>query len=201
MVAATIPTTVTGIQGVPVSANAPAANQALGWNGTTWIPQGPFLPLAGGSLTGPVTLAAGSSAANIFQIQGVIDGSAGAAGVVGQNLATSGGPFGIANGTWASPCSISFPPGDWDVWGAVSFQMPVADVVQYLAGVGTNPNTFGTPLTAVVSGNGQGNSTIYAPRTAFRFTAQTIVYLNGYAFSNGGSASQISGSLQGRRRR
>jgi hypothetical protein len=39
MAQATIETTVTGLQGRPVSAAAPATNQILTWNGTTWVPQ------------------------------------------------------------------------------------------------------------------------------------------------------------------
>lgn len=55
MTAATINTTVTGLQGNPVASTAPASNQALGWNGSSWVPQGPFLPLTGGTLTGNIT--------------------------------------------------------------------------------------------------------------------------------------------------
>lgn len=54
MVAATINTTVTGLQGRPLANTAPTVNQAVGWNGTSWLPQGPFLPLTGGTLTGNV---------------------------------------------------------------------------------------------------------------------------------------------------
>lgn len=54
MVAATINTTVTGLQGRPLANTAPTTNQAIGWNGTSWVPSGPFLPLTGGTLTGPL---------------------------------------------------------------------------------------------------------------------------------------------------
>lgn len=56
MTTATIATTVTGLQGRPLATTAPTANQLIGWNGTTWTPQGPFLPTAGGSVTGNVTV-------------------------------------------------------------------------------------------------------------------------------------------------
>lgn len=48
MVQAVIPTTVTGLQGRPVSATpAPTNNQALIWNGSAWVPGGPYLTAAG----------------------------------------------------------------------------------------------------------------------------------------------------------
>lgn len=48
MVQAVIPTTVVGLQGRPVSATpAPTNNQALIWNGSAWVPGGPYLTAAG----------------------------------------------------------------------------------------------------------------------------------------------------------
>lgn len=48
MVQAVVPTTVTGLQGRPVSATpAPTNNQALIWNGSAWVPGGPYLTAAG----------------------------------------------------------------------------------------------------------------------------------------------------------
>lgn len=52
MALATIPTTVTGLQGRPVATATPTANQILGWNGSAWAPLPPVLPLTGGTLTG-----------------------------------------------------------------------------------------------------------------------------------------------------
>lgn len=48
MVQAVIPTTVVGLQGRSVAATpAPTNNQALIWNGTAWVPGGPYLTAAG----------------------------------------------------------------------------------------------------------------------------------------------------------
>lgn len=48
MVQAVIATTVTGLQGRGVAATpAPTNNQALIWNGSAWVPGGPFLTAAG----------------------------------------------------------------------------------------------------------------------------------------------------------
>lgn len=56
MTQAVIQTTVTGMQGRPIATTVPAANQAYTWSGTAWVPTGPFLPLAGGILTGALRL-------------------------------------------------------------------------------------------------------------------------------------------------
>ncbi len=48
MVQAVIPTTVVGLQGRSVAATpAPTNNQALVWNGSAWVPSGPYLTAAG----------------------------------------------------------------------------------------------------------------------------------------------------------
>lgn len=52
MVQAVVSTTVTGLQGHPVSATIPATNQALTWTGSTWAGGGPFLALTGGTVVG-----------------------------------------------------------------------------------------------------------------------------------------------------
>lgn len=56
MTQAVIQTTVTGMQGRPIATTVPAANQAYTWSGTAWAPTGPFLPLAGGVVTGALRL-------------------------------------------------------------------------------------------------------------------------------------------------
>lgn len=66
MTQAVIATTVTGMQGRPISTTVPATNQAYTWSGTAWAPTGPFLPLAGGVLTGPLRLQYGAPVSTIF---------------------------------------------------------------------------------------------------------------------------------------
>lgn len=62
MAQATIDTTVTGLQGIPLAATAPAVNQALVFNGTSWVPTTQnFLPLSGGTITGQLGIAASGS--------------------------------------------------------------------------------------------------------------------------------------------
>lgn len=56
MTQAVIQTTVTGMQGRPIATTVPAANQAYTWSGTAWVPTGPYLPLAGGVVSGALRL-------------------------------------------------------------------------------------------------------------------------------------------------
>lgn len=62
MTQAVIQTTVTGMQGRPIATTVPTANQAYTWSGTAWVPTGPFLPLAGGVVTGVVRMQFANSA-------------------------------------------------------------------------------------------------------------------------------------------
>ncbi len=66
MAQATIATTVTGLQGHPVSNTAPSVvGQLLTWNGSAWAPDNTtYMPVAGGTFTGPVTLAGAATEAN-----------------------------------------------------------------------------------------------------------------------------------------
>lgn len=65
MTQAVIQTTVTGMQGRPIATTVPVANQAYTWSGTAWVPTGPFLPLAGGVLTGVLRYQYGTPS-NVF---------------------------------------------------------------------------------------------------------------------------------------
>lgn len=64
MVQAVVQTTVTGLQGIPITATPPTVNQSLTFNGTSWAGggpfmaanAGPFLPLTGGTVTGALNV-------------------------------------------------------------------------------------------------------------------------------------------------
>lgn len=117
MAQATIDTTVAGLQGVPISPQAPTNGQALMFNGTVWIPTNPpaGLPLSGGTLTGPLVLSGNATTAlnpvTLQQLQanyllltgGNISGSlnvAGNAGFAGNVTITGGNgqPLWLQNG-------------------------------------------------------------------------------------------------------
>ncbi|MGZ3771816.1 MAG: beta strand repeat-containing protein [Bdellovibrio sp.] len=60
---------VIGIQGRPVSVTAPLVNQFLAWDGIQWSPQSSQdLPTAGGTMTGMLTLATGTSTLSPLRI-------------------------------------------------------------------------------------------------------------------------------------
>jgi trimeric autotransporter adhesin len=92
MVQAVVQTTVTGIQGQPISATPPTSQQALTWSGTAWVGGGPYLPLTGGAISGLLTLNAGSPTTNALLIpNGNVTLTAGAINAVGGSLGGSGG--------------------------------------------------------------------------------------------------------------
>lgn len=81
MVQAVVQTTVTGLQGHPVSATAPsAAGQALAWNGSAWAPSSAFLSTSGGTIsgnltvTGSATVSGTTTSGNVNATSGTIGG-------------------------------------------------------------------------------------------------------------------------------
>lgn len=136
MTQAVVQTTVTGLQGRPVANAAPAASQSLTWNGSAWAAAGPFLPLTGGTVSGPVSFTGGLSVAgnasfgavtvNTLQANNNITGSANITGLgvyatAGRMLCSSagGGPsltvydtsqnvaYGMYVVTTANQCTIA----------------------------------------------------------------------------------------------
>ena len=85
--ATAIAETVTGLQGRPVAATAPATNQVLAWSGTTWAPA---TPAAAGvtSVTASAPIASSGGATPNLSLTGIV---ALANGGTGANLAATGG--------------------------------------------------------------------------------------------------------------
>jgi hypothetical protein len=201
MVQAVISTVVVGLQTRPI-ASTPATNgQALVWNGASWAPAGPYLPIAGGVTTGPVIIPAGSTAFRNFTMQADISGAGAAAGIVGESPGgpgVNGGPFTLAHATWGTPVSMTLQPGDWDIWGLVNHNPSVGDCIQFYSNISTTPNGFG-PLTASITGQGMGNTSLFAPILPVRIVAATAYYLNTYHFSISSATAQITGTIYARR--
>lgn len=134
-----------------------------------------YLPLAGGTLTGPLTsttinsptinspiingimsgtvqfVTTGSAQfASIVNtpIDGTTSGTAAGSGVVGQPITNSGTGTSITSGATVNAASISVPAGDWDCWGNATF-LPTAStaVSNIAAGLTTTPMTL-PPLPA-----------------------------------------------------
>jgi hypothetical protein len=86
-----IPITVTGLQGRPIATTAPADGQALIWSqsASVWGPvTPPFLPLAGGSLTGNLTVGGNLNVAGALTSVTALQTSGNAA--VGGTLTSTG---------------------------------------------------------------------------------------------------------------
>jgi hypothetical protein len=89
-----IPITVTGLQGRPIATTAPADGQALSWSaaGGVWTPiTPPFLPLAGGAITGNLTVGGTLSVSGNATMGGTLS-------VSGNATFSSSGPVNIDGG-------------------------------------------------------------------------------------------------------
>lgn len=108
------------------------------WDGVKWIPapsvSGPFLPLAGGALSGPLTLAAP------LPLPGVTDGSNAAPGQVGELLSQSVSAGAILSGSWTTITTLTVPAGSWLIWGAVAFPSAANTIINIYAGIAVNQN-------------------------------------------------------------
>ncbi len=99
--------------------------------------------VASPSITGTVS---GSATYTRPVLTGVIDGSAAAAGVVGElfssNVASPGSS--ITSTTSADITAITLQPGDWDIWGNVVI-IPSAVISSFVASISTTSGTQATP--------------------------------------------------------
>lgn len=195
MVQATLDTTVTGLQGTPVSATPPVAGQILVFNGTSWVPSssinGP-LSVSGSailgalSVTGAATLPTINGPSNINQatinqpaIMGVTDGSNAAPGEVGEYVTASGSAITIpTSATNATLLTTQLTAGVWLIWGGVNFNttstiyntpscsIQVNGVVLPLPGMRPSLVTAGNPIIWAASMPiGPGLVSVSAPAT------------------------------------
>lgn len=166
-------------------------------NSTQWVPTsnqlgGGYLPLSGGTTTGPVS------------IRGVTDGSNAAAGQVGEFITANAANTSLTNGVWSNIATISLTPGDWDVWGQIQ-QVAGTNMVGIQAAISlvsaTPPSSFpGGGVMIILPSTGAIMASIGTVR--FSFTATTTVYLMALQSFSGGSASATPNSfIQARRAR
>ena len=133
--------------------------------------------------------------------QGVIDGSEPAPGEIGELLTATGTNANVPINSYQSVCSMTLPPGDWDVTGHVRFYG--ATTLTY-ALVGINTSAGGTGAWDILNGY-HGAASINqlgftAPVSRINVSAPTQVYLIAY-ISNSGGAASWDGWMRARRMR
>lgn len=214
--------------------NVPAVNDqyqsATGmtwrWDGAKWVGSyavtGAYLPLAGGVMSGAITLAGdaasplqavplrqvNSAAAGgpflpaaggpFLPVAGVTDGSAAAAGAVGEFIAarvasSAPVPIPISN-TAVNVTSIALTAGDWTVSGGVGF-IGVIPMVTVLAGwISLVPATRPSPLTAegydqivFLSGTSGDGQVLQCGAIRISLAAPATVYLSALVVFTSGS--------------
>lgn len=180
-------------------------------NSSQWVPANNqalagFLALSGGVMTGPMTIAGGSTANRDFAVQGVQDGTSAAAGIVGEYLSITGTQVTFSGpGTIANLCSLTLTAGDWSLDGAGSF---TGDQPVYVTSLGINTvsatmDNFATIMT-IPNIAGSFGSCVPTIRYRFSLTASTVVYLVGrvgYWAGTAGTVLHGTGFLQAWRTR
>lgn len=153
------------------------------WDGVKWTHAGggaapaAFLPLAGGTMTGPITLAGDAvnplEAVPLQQLpsggggppfMGVTDGSDAAPGEVGEYITATSPPENVPLFP-SSPqnlIQIDLTAGDWDVWGTIS--------INFLSG--TNITSVGAAISTV--GFSDPGSAANRGGAAFAFTSNAF---------------------------
>lgn len=179
MAQATIETTVTGLQGVPVGATPPVVGQALVFNGTSWVASssinGP-LSISGNltvsNITGPVSVAGALSAT------GTITGATVNAGNAGFSSSLSvPGSASLADVNINGMLTITFPAGivpasdnqvniggGGNSFAAITgyyFRTPQGSPANGAMQIGPYVGTWGTSINAIIV----GASGILAPAT------------------------------------
>lgn len=135
----TVLANVTGSSASPTAFAMPscsASGNALNYtSGTGWTCATGYALLTGGTFSGAIVPSGG--------ITGVTNGSAAAAGAIGQILSASAGPIALTSG--ATPnviTSIVLTAGDWDVWGMAQINPAgTTTMTVFQGGIGTSSST------------------------------------------------------------
>jgi hypothetical protein len=123
---------------------------------------------------------------------GVVDGSDAAAGKVGEYMEASGS-IGLTTTVVANVATLNLTPGDWDVWGGVTFS----------AGAGTH-TSFGVGLDGIVVYNqstfpaGAITQGINTSIKRYNVTVATVVQLEAVSTFSGGTMT-VQGVVRARR--
>ena len=161
------------------------------------------LPAAGGYISG--TLAS----ATVNKVKGVTDGSAAAAGDVGEYIhaeVAPGSAVSINNNSQTNLTSISLAAGDWDVYGVVWFA-PAASAQITLIESGINTVSGTIPAGGTLAATAQDYPSGFAQATSLSVIAGPVreslsgtatIYLNAYTLFTVGTVTMY-GQIRARR--
>ncbi len=184
--------------------NPTGANPAIVASGTTTDIDIPITPQGSGSVTTPKAridnLTAGAQT-----VTGVTDGSAAAAGIIGEvksSLVATGGAQSMADGTAKNITTLTLTAGDWDVEGNVNINFGSATTTASSAGISLTTAAVPTDGSEVANGMQLTTTTavtgITLPRKVINVTTDTTVYLVGKAAFSAGTCAGW-GSITARR--
>jgi hypothetical protein len=152
-------------------------------------------PIASPTFTGLVT--PGTSG-----IKGVVDGSAGAAGSIGEMLTASLGSTPLTSNVVASCGSLVLTPGDWDIDGTVTFTGSAATASGLTVGLNTASTAFGALTQSFFSAGGNfGGTSLMMPTIRSNSTTSTTIYAIVQAGFSSGTWSISAGQIRARRMR
>ena len=134
-------------------------------------------------------------------IVGVSNGSAAAAGQVGQILSNTSTGVAMTSTIPAMVTTLSLTAGDWDVWGSVKFVAAATTTITTLAAaISTSSGAVADPQVSFNLPFTTGNTNQLVPtQITVNVGSTTNVYINGYA-SFGISTMTCDGFIYARRR-
>jgi hypothetical protein len=166
------------------------------WVATTNQMGGGYLPLSGGTLTGPLVLT------GPLAVPGVTDGSAAPSGMVGELITASGNAIPVGNSTAnvVQVATIGIPAGNWDIWGDCSFNPAGSTLQTYYAVITTtNASLAGGKTGAFSGGVALGQCATAVPMVSVSLSAPNTIYRLNAAVNVSASGCTAGGSIYARR--
>jgi hypothetical protein len=205
-VALSVPS-VLSISGSPITSSG---TLAIGYSGTA-------LPILNGGTGSTTATGSGSvvlaTTPTISQpvINGVTDGSAAGAGVVGQIISANASTVSVTSGATPNIATITLSAGDWDVWGQLEFLPASTTAITALgASVSATSGGFDSGISNAVSytisrgiaftGTGAATIALQSGEASISVNTNTTFYLSAFSLFTV-STMTATGKIQARRRR